>query len=159
LSDSVPPLVDHVVGDGFVDGLRASVCERSPRSAGRIAQHRAGGRAAAPSLPRAAGGKPIPGNRLRLLRDATENYPAWLDAIRSATRTIYFECCIIRDDEAGSMFADALSARARDGVRVRLLYDWLGAAGHTPWRFWRRLRQAGIDVRCFNPPRLSSPLE
>src|SRR5690606_30062134 len=55
-------------------------------------------------------------------------------------------------------FADALCSRAREGVRVRVIYDWLGALGKTSRRFWRRLREAGVEVRCYNPPRLSSPL-
>jgi cardiolipin synthase len=40
---------------------------------------------------------------------------------------------------------------------VRVIYDWLGAVGKTSRRFWRDLRAGGIEVRCFNPPRLSSP--
>ena len=67
------------------------------------------------------------GNALRLLRDAGENYPAWLEAIRSAQTTIRFENFIIADDETGRAFAEALIERARAGVRVRVLYDWLGS--------------------------------
>jgi cardiolipin synthase A/B len=51
-----------------------------------------------------------------------------------------------------------MMAKAREGVPVRLLYDWMGAVGKTSKRFWSALRQAGVDVRCFNPLRLSSPL-
>jgi cardiolipin synthase len=40
---------------------------------------------------RAAGAPLVPGNSIRLLKDAAENYPAWLEAIRSAQHTIYFE--------------------------------------------------------------------
>ena len=87
---------------------------------------------------RAAGAPLVPGNRLRLLRDARENYPAWLEAIRSAAQNIYFENFIIYDDDVGHEFADVLIAKAREGVRVRLLYDWLGCIGKTPSRFWRR---------------------
>jgi cardiolipin synthase len=109
------------------------------------------------ALSRATGARLVPGNDVRLLRDATENYPAWLDAIRGAQRTIYFESYIIYDDEAGVQFAEALAARARAGVRVRLIYDWLGAVGKTSSRFWRSLREAGVEVRCFNPPRPANP--
>jgi len=107
---------------------------------------------------RAAGAPRIEGNQVRLLRDADENYPAWLDAIASAERYIHFESYIIRDDNSGRQFAEALMARAREGISVRLLYDWLGAVGKTPRRYWNALRQAGVEVRCFNPFRLSSPL-
>ena len=43
-------------------------------------------------------------------------------------------------------------------MSVRLLYDWLGGLGKTPGRFWERMRRAGVEVRCCNPPRLASPL-
>lgn len=109
------------------------------------------------ALSRAAGAPLIGGNRVRLLRDAQQNYPAWLEAIRHATRDIHFESYIIRDDAAGREFAEALMAKAHARVSVRLLYDWMGAAGKTPRRFWRMLRQGGVEVRCFNPPRLESP--
>src|SRR5262249_47799860 len=106
---------------------------------------------------RAAGARLIPGNSARILKDAAENYPAWLEAIESARHTIHFECYIIHEDKQGQVFADALASKARDGVRVRLIYDWMGAFNSTSGKFWRRLREAGIDVRCFNPPRFDSP--
>jgi cardiolipin synthase A/B len=107
---------------------------------------------------RAAGAPLVRGNAVRLLRDAAENYPAWLAAIRSARRTVHFENYMIHDDEVGRRLATAFVERARDGVRVRLLYDWLGSLGKAGGRFWRRLREGGVDVRCYNPPRLSQPL-
>ena len=106
---------------------------------------------------RAAGARLIPGNSARVLKDATENYPAWLEAIESARHTIHFESYVIHEDEQGRIFADALAEKAREGVRVRLIYDWMGAFNSTSNGFWRRLRQAGIEARCFNPPRLDSP--
>ena len=106
---------------------------------------------------RAAGAPLIPGNRITLLRDARENYPAWLEAIAAARHWIHFETYIIHSDGAGRVFAEALSARARAGVRVRVLVDWMGSLGKTSWRFWRQLKEAGIDARTFNPPTLASP--
>ena len=107
---------------------------------------------------RAAGAPLVEGNHVRLLKDARENYPAWLDAIGAAKRHIHFENYIIREDNTGRKFADALIAKARKGVRVRLIYDWMGGLGKTSRRFWNRLRAGGIDVRCYNPPRFDSPL-
>ena len=105
---------------------------------------------------RAAGAPLVPGNRVALLRNAEENYPAWLEAIRGARRYILFESYIFANDEVGQIFGDALIERAKAGVRIHLLYDWLG----TSWgrRLWAALRAAGADVRCFNPPRFDSPL-
>ena len=110
------------------------------------------------ALSRAAGAPLVPGNAVRLLRDAAENYPAWLDAIEGARTRIHFESYIIHDDEWGHRFRKALVARARAGVRVRLLYDWLGAIGAARRSFWRPLTEAGAEVRCFNPPRFDRPL-
>lgn len=113
---------------------------------------------AAQAFSRAAGAPLVHGNRIRLLRDAEENYPAWLEAIGSANKTIHFENYIIRDDDIGEQFSDALTAKAKEGVQVRLLYDWMGALTETGNAFWRRLSEGGVEVRCFNPPRFDSPL-
>ncbi|MBK5256309.1 MAG: cardiolipin synthase B [Vicinamibacteria bacterium] len=107
---------------------------------------------------RTAGAHLIPGNSVRLLQDARENYPAWLDAIRSARRFVHFENYIIYEDEVGMRFADALIDKAREGVPVRIVYDWIGCIGRASRGFWRRLREGGVDVRSFNPPRLDQPL-
>jgi cardiolipin synthase len=107
---------------------------------------------------RAAGAPLVPGNRVDLLLDARENYPAWREAISAARRSVHVEMYIFRDDAAGRDFADLLARKAREGVRVRVLYDWFGALGKTRAAFWQRLRGAGGEVRCGNPPRLDDPL-
>lgn len=100
----------------------------------------------------------IGGNGVRLLIDATENYPAWLSAIAAANERIYFESYIIHDDTQGEIFAEALIEKAKAGVNVKLIYDWLGGFGKTRRRYWRKLRKAGIEVRCFNPPSFGDPM-
>jgi len=107
---------------------------------------------------RAAGAPLIQGNSVRILKDGEENYPAWLEALGSAKRSIHFESYIIRDDDIGKQFGQVLAAKAQEGVRVRLIYDWLGAFLRTSRGFWDRLRRAGVEIRCFNPPRFDSPL-
>jgi cardiolipin synthase A/B len=124
--------------------------ERSIRPALREIADRAFSRAARAPL--------ISGNHVRLLKDARENYPAWLEAIARAKRYIHFECYIIHEDDTGREFAKALIATATRGVRVRIIYDWLGGFGRTSRKFWNQLRSAGIEVRCYNPPRFDSPL-
>src|SRR5579863_366157 len=59
---------------------------------------------------RAAGAPLIEGNDVRLLKDASQNYPAWLDSIRAAKHHIHFESYIIHEDTMGQEFADALTA-------------------------------------------------
>jgi cardiolipin synthase len=97
------------------------------------------------------------GNNVRLLRNSRENYPAWIEAIRSAQHVIHFENFIIANDETGRRFAEALMERARAGVKVRVLYDWLGSSFRALPAFWRRMREAGVEARVFNPPRLTDP--
>ncbi|HYP75904.1 MAG TPA: phospholipase D-like domain-containing protein [Polyangiaceae bacterium] len=110
------------------------------------------------ALTRAAGGAFSQGNRVRLLKDASENYPAWLEAIARAQHHVHFENYIIHDDELGQRFAEALVERAQAGVQVRLIYDWWGCFNTASRRFWASLRDAGVEVRVYNPPHLDSPL-
>ncbi len=93
---------------------------------------------------------------MRLLCDAAENFPAWLAAIRGAERSILIESYIFADDEVGREFAEALAAKARAGVRVHLIFDWVGAFG--AGALWPPLSKAGVEVRAFNPLRFDSPL-
>jgi cardiolipin synthase len=113
---------------------------------------------AAQAFSRAAGAPLVHGNHIRLLKDAGENYTAWLDAIYAAEQIIHFENYIFRSDTIGWRFAEALVSKAKSGVRVRVLYDWLGALTETSSEFWQKLREGGVEVRCFNPPRFDSPL-
>lgn len=105
---------------------------------------------------RTSGAEAIHGNNVRLLIDARENYPAWLEAIRSAQRSILFEMYIVDDDATGRMFVEALAERARAGVTVKVLVDWLGGRGGRS--AWRALEGSGAEMRQFNAPGFTSPL-
>jgi cardiolipin synthase len=105
---------------------------------------------------RAAGAPLTDNNAVKLLIDACGNFPAWLAAIESAQRYILFESYIVAADRVGHDFIDALAAKAKQGVRVCVVYDWLGSTKYQ--RPWEPLRAAGAEVRCFNPPSLDSPL-
>ncbi len=111
------------------------------------------GTAVGRALDRAASARPIPGNRVRLLLDGPENYRVMLEMIQSAERWVHLENYIIRDDRIGWRFAQALAQRAREGLPVKVQYDWLGSF-NTSGRYWRYLRDAGVKVRSFNPPHL-----
>jgi phosphatidylserine/phosphatidylglycerophosphate/cardiolipin synthase-like enzyme len=105
---------------------------------------------------RATGAPLIHGNHLRILRDARENYPAWEAAIQGARKTIHMEMYIIHHDKTGRHFRDLLAAKAREGVKVRVIYDWLGSLSFLGWWMWKPLREAGGEVRVANPPGMSS---
>jgi cardiolipin synthase len=104
------------------------------------------------AINRAAGGRPIPGNQVELLIDGPDTYTAMLELIARASRWIHFENYIIRSDTEGWRFAEALAARAREGIRVRVLYDGIGSM-FTSRKLWRFLRRAGAEVRSFHPLR------
>ena len=102
------------------------------------------------AIDRAAGARPIAGNTLEHHPDSAVALAAMLADIAAARRWVHLENYIIRDDHTGRRFADVLAERAAAKVRVRVLYAALGSIG-TSRRFWRRLRQAGAEVRAFHP--------
>ncbi|HEX7051898.1 MAG TPA: phospholipase D-like domain-containing protein [Longimicrobiales bacterium] len=107
-------------------------------------------------LARAAEAPLVGGNAVAVLIDGPEVYPAMLERIAGAMRCVHLENYIFRADAAGRRFGAALAERARAGVQVRVLYDWLGSF-RTAGSFWRELRAAGCDVRAFGPPTLRDP--
>ncbi len=108
-------------------------------------------------MSRATASSRIDGNLLALQFDGPTTFDAWLEAIEGARRYVHFENYILRDDPLGREFRDALIERARAGVQVRVLYDWVGCWA-TPRRYWRPFREAGVEVRAFNPPSFADPL-
>ncbi|GAP64731.1 phosphatidylserine/phosphatidylglycerophosphate/cardiolipin synthase [Mizugakiibacter sediminis] len=112
---------------------------------------------AAQAFSRAAGAPLVDGNAVELLHDAAAHFEAWLAAIRGAQRCVLLENYIVRDDAVGREFRDALAERARAGVRVAVIRDWLGCLGQSRASFWQPLLAAGGEVRVYNPPHAASP--
>lgn len=94
----------------------------------------------------------IDGNRIEAYQNGDEIFPAMLDAIRGATKTITFETYIYWSGEIGQAFAEALSERARAGVDVHVLLDWVGA-GKMEDSVVANLKDAGVEVEKFHPLR------
>lgn len=109
------------------------------------------------AMERASDSAQVRGNTAHLLASSNDAFQAWLDAITAARRYVHLENYIIRDDRIGRRFRDVLCERALDGIKVRLLYDWIGCWA-TPRRFWKPLRDAGVEVRAFAPPSVTDPL-
>ena len=107
-------------------------------------------------LLRAGGVRMHADSRVRILRDSTENFPAWLEAVQSANRYILMEMYIFADDPFGRQMLDLLVEKSRSGVRVVLVYDWLGSMLPAMKNFFKPLRDAGGEVRAYNPPGFAS---
>ena len=96
----------------------------------------------------------VGGNRPKVLRNGDEIFPAMLAAIRGAQTSITFETYIYWSGDIGQEFADALTDRARRGVKVQVLLDWVGTA-KMDQRLIDEMEAAGVQTRKFHPPHWS----
>lgn len=96
------------------------------------------------------------GNRVRLLWKSTETFHTIFDFVEKARELICLEFYIFRNDETGKELAEVLKRKASEGVGVYLLYDHFGSFG-TPLKFWRELREAGIQIRASRPFKWTAP--
>ncbi|HVR43695.1 MAG TPA: phospholipase D-like domain-containing protein [Thermoanaerobaculia bacterium] len=94
----------------------------------------------------------LEGNRVSELVNGDRIFPAMLDAIRRAGKTITFETFIYWEGEIGREFAEALSERARSGVRVHVLLDWVGTQ-RMDQASLRKMRDSGVEVCYYRPLR------
>ena len=92
----------------------------------------------------------LAGNRVEALQNGREIFPSMLAAIRGAKRTITFETYIYWSGDVGQTFADALSERARAGVRVHILLDWFGSQ-KIEARLLDTMREAGVQIHLYRP--------
>lgn len=93
----------------------------------------------------------LQGNRFDVLLNGDEIFPAMLSAIRSAEQSITFESYIYWSGATGREFAEALSERARAGVKVHVLLDWLGSSKLDSAQL-ATMENAGVSVRRFHAP-------
>ena len=91
------------------------------------------------------------GNRFEVLLNGDRIFPAMLEAIRGAQKSITFESYIYWSGAIGKAFADALAERARAGVKVHVLLDWVGS-GKMEASLMDEMTQAGVQVRKFHQP-------
>jgi cardiolipin synthase len=92
----------------------------------------------------------IDGNRVENLENGVEIFPAMLAAIRGARSTITFETYIYWSGNVGRQFADALGERARNGVRVHVLIDWVGSQ-KMEQPLLDEMESAGVEVHRYHP--------
>lgn len=106
--------------------------------------------------PHAAGPLQVGADRVTLLIDGEQTYPAMLEAIAAARRSVCLETYILRDDFTGQRFAAALVDRARAGVEVNVLYDAWGSSLRDD--YLDQLHEAGVRTVAFRPLKLKGRL-
>lgn len=92
-------------------------------------------------------------NRIALHSESAALFQALFAALRSASHFILAEFYILRNDRTGEAFSAELAAAVRRGVRVWLIYDYIGSLD-TPASFFANLARQGIELLPFNPPSL-----
>lgn len=96
------------------------------------------------------GSNSIPGNRVETLVNGNEIFPAMLRAMRAARNTITFETYIYWRGDIADQFADVLAEKARAGVSVKVLLDWVGSIPMDEGLI-QKMRTAGVEVVRFRP--------
>jgi cardiolipin synthase len=90
----------------------------------------------------------LPGNAVTILQNGEEIFPAMLEAIRAAERTITFENFLWHEGRVANAFAEALAERARAGVNVHMLQDAFGCSG-LHGRAMNTLRDSPVKLELF----------
>ena len=98
---------------------------------------------------------PFKGSEVKIHTDGYSFFHALLKEIASAKDHIHLDMYIFEDDALGNMVRDALVAKVREGVEVRLIYDDVGC-WNVSNRFFERMREEGIEVAPFLPVRFPS---
>ena len=94
----------------------------------------------------------LDGNTITALQNGDEIFPAMLEAIRGATKSITFETYIYWAGEIGQTFADALKERSQAGIPVHVMLDWVGSEKMEA-KLLDELVNAGIEVEKYHPLR------
>ncbi len=98
---------------------------------------------------------PFKDNEVEIYTDGYGFFPALLAVIHEAKSHIHVDMYIFAEDALGQLVADALIAKAREGVEVRVIYDDVGC-WNVSHRFFERMREEGIEVASFLPVRFPS---
>jgi len=93
----------------------------------------------------------LPGNRITLLSNGDQYFPALVRAIDAARETVWFETYIFADDATGRLVAGALIRAAQRGVQVRALVDGWGAKFYLTVALEREMRNGGVDFQKYRP--------
>lgn len=92
-----------------------------------------------------------PHNDVKIFRFGKEKVEALIKDLESAQKSINIEYYIFADDKIGKRVMEVLIRKAKEGVKVKLIYDSVGSL-HAPRRYFRKLKKAGGEIAEFFPP-------
>jgi cardiolipin synthase len=93
----------------------------------------------------------VEGNKAEVLLNGDQIFPAMLKAIREARHSINFETYIYWSGTIGKEFTEALAERARAGVKVNVLLDWIGSIKIDDASM-EEMRRAGVQLHRYHKP-------
>ncbi|WP_442859590.1 phospholipase D-like domain-containing protein [Burkholderia sp. 8Y] len=96
------------------------------------------------------------GNQVRILKSGVQFFPALIERIDGAQKTISLETYIFANDDSGRAVSDALLRAAARGVTVRVITDGIGTDGNLP--MFEQWKAGGVEHRIYNPHLLFGPL-
>lgn len=94
----------------------------------------------------------VRGNRIQLLSNGKEAFPAMFEAVRGAKQSVTFENYVYWSGEIGREFAQLLAEKAGQGVRVHVVLDWVGSLSMDA-EAMRAMSRSGVEVHRYHRPR------
>ncbi|MDR5741869.1 phospholipase D-like domain-containing protein [Caballeronia sp. LZ029] len=96
------------------------------------------------------------GNHVRLFKGGVQFFPALIERIDNARKSVSLETYIFANDDIGRAVSDALVRAAERGLKVRVITDGIGTDSNLPmFKLWQ---ERGVDHRIYNPHLLFGPL-
>lgn len=94
----------------------------------------------------------VPGNKIEHLENGTKIFASMLEAMEGAKKTITFETFIYWEGEIGKKFSHVLSEKARSGVKVHMMLDWIGSRTMDE-DYLTEMEAAGVEIEIYHPVR------
>jgi len=100
---------------------------------------------------RKTGSTVVSGNGVRLMKNGASSFPERYRMMREATVSINLQTLIFHSDATGWRTARLLAKKAGEGVRVRVIYDWISSAD-SDRKMFEMMEEAGVELQAFNTP-------
>ena len=95
--------------------------------------------------------KVVKGNKTTLLKNGAASFPERYRMMEKAKHSINLQTLIFHSDEAGWKTANLLAKKAKEGVKCRVIYDWISSADSDP-KMFKKMKDAGVELIAFNTP-------